>query len=219
MLKTLALALAFALAGPAAAQTLPPVGSGPPRPSASPPLQILVYTPQGQPMALTPHPAPPALQASPLRALIEDTPGRIVVVRHAPQPAIPLQGGGALQIESIAAFEPGYEQQRLFGLRITVDRPELPERERTFYLEPRDVDPLLRAIEALEEIAASAGNPTDSQFYLPEGFGLGFRSVAGRLERLVRASRGEAHHFVLPGDGLARVRDALEAARRGIFGG
>ena len=28
----------------------------------APPIQILVYTPQGQPMALTPYPAPPAVQ-------------------------------------------------------------------------------------------------------------------------------------------------------------
>jgi hypothetical protein len=185
-----------------------------------PPIQILVYTPQGQPMALTPYPAPAAVQRGPLRTLIEDTPERVVVVRHAAQPAIPLEGGGALEIESIGVFEPGYEQQRLFGIRITVSRAELPPAERTFYLEPRDVDPLSRAIDALEQIAAAATqNPTDAEFHLPEGLGVGFRSVSGRTERIVRASRGDTLRFVLPSDGLVRFRDALEAARRGIFGG
>jgi hypothetical protein len=140
-------------------------------------------------------------------------------VRHAPQPAIPLQGGGALQIESIGVFEPGYEEQRLFGIRVTVDRAEVPETERAFYLEPRDVDPVVRAIDAIEQMMTSAQNATDAEFHLPEGFGVGVRTLGGRVERTVRASRGEVFHFVLPADGLVRVRDALEAARRGIFGG
>jgi hypothetical protein len=117
-------------------------------------------------------------------------------------------------------FEPGYEEQRLFGIRVTLSRPELPESERTFYLEPRDVDPLARAIDSLERIAAAAQhNATDAEFHLPEGFGVGFRTVNGRVERVVRASRGELMRFALPADGLTRLRDALEAARRGIFGG
>jgi hypothetical protein len=185
------------------------------------PFQILVYTPQGQPMALTPYPAPPSVVRGPLRMLIEDTPGRVVIVRRAAQPAIPLGEGGALRIESIGVFEPGYEQQRLFGIRVVVDRPEVPENERTFYLEPRDVDPIVRAIDALEQIAASVKqNATDAEFHVPEGLGVGFRTVDGRGERLVRASRGETvFRFALPADGLVRVRDSLEAARQGIFGG
>jgi hypothetical protein len=215
-MKTLpiALALVVGLASASRAQSVP---SAQPQ---QPPIQILVYTPQGQPMALTPYPAPPAVQRGPLRTLIEDLPDRVVVVRHAAQPSIPLQGGGALEIESIGVFEPGYEQERLFGIRITVNRPELPEAERTFYLEPRDVDPLSRAIDALEQVAASATqNATDAEFHLTEGFGVGFRMQGGRTERIVRASRGEPMRFVLPSDGLVRVRDAVEAARRGIFGG
>jgi hypothetical protein len=204
-------ALAFASAG--LAQTPPP--GAPPQP----PLQILVYTPQGQPMALTPYPAPPAVVSNPLRNLIENSPERVIVVRHAAQPSIPLEGGGALEIESIAVFEPGYEEKRLFGIRVTVNRAELPESERRFYLEPREVDPITRAVDALEEIAASAQNPTDAEFHLADGFGVGFRTVSGRLERTVRASRGELFRFGLPPDGLVRVRNALEAARRGIFGG
>jgi hypothetical protein len=216
-MKTLSIAAALALGIAAASHAQSSASSAPPQQA---PIQILVYTPQGQPMALTPYPAPPAVQRGPLRILIEDLPDRVVVVRHAAQPAIPLQGGGALEIESIGAFEPGYEQQRLFGIRITVNRAELPEAERTFYLEPRDVDPLTRAIDALEQVAASATqNATDAEFHLPEGFGVGFRMVGGRTERTVRASRGEPMRFVLPSDGLVRVRDAVEAARRGIFGG
>jgi hypothetical protein len=208
----MAAALAFGVAPAAQAQSAP---SG-----TQAPLEILVYTPQGQPMALTPVPAPPALQRGPLRTLIEGSVGKVVVVRHAAQPPIPLQGGGALLVESIAVFEPGFEQQRLFGIRVTVNRPELPESERAFYLEPRDVDPLSRAVDALEGVAGSAvNNATDAEFQLPEGLGLGFRTVSGRLERVVRASRGATQRFVLPADGLTRVRDALEAARRGIFGG
>lgn len=213
-IRATAAALALALAAAASAQT-PPPGSG-----QAPPAQILVRTPQGQPMVLTPYPAPPVVQEGPLRKLIERSPNRVVVVRHKAQAAIPLQGGGALEIESIGVFEPGYEQHRLFGIRITVNRSELPENERTFYLEPRDVDPLTQAIETLERIAgASKQNATDAEFHVSEGFGLGFRTVDGRLERIVRAGRGDLVRFVLPADGLTRVRDALEAARRGIFGG
>ncbi len=212
---TIAAALALGSAAAAHAQS---ASSAQPQ---QPPIQILVYTPQGQPMALTPYPAPPAVLRGPLRMLIEDTPGRVVVVRHAGQPTLPLGGGGTLRIESIGVFEPGYEQQRLFGVRVVVDRTEVPESERTFYLEPRDVDPIVRAIDALEQIAASVKqNATDAEFHLPEGLGVGFRTVGGRGERFVRASRGEAvFRFALPDDGLVRVRDALEAARQGIFGG
>jgi hypothetical protein len=207
-----ALAAALALASSAHAQTPPPGGAQSP--------QILVYTPQGRPMALTPHPVPPAVGHGPLRTLIEDSPNRVVVVRHAPQPSIPLPGGGSLEIDSIGVFEPGYEEQRLFGIRVTLNRSELPASERTFYLEPRDVDPLAQAIESLERIAAaSKHNATDAEFHLPVGFGVGFRTVDGRLERVVRASRGQLMRFALPADGLTRLRNALEAARRGIFGG
>jgi hypothetical protein len=184
--------------------------------------------------AQTPRSAPPSSRSAPpatrsperpphqsaLRTLIEETPGRVVVVRHAALPAIPLQGGGTVQIESIGAFEPGYETERLFGVRIRVERDELPEHERTFYLEPRDVDPLARAIDTLEQVAASATqNATDAEFHVPDGFGVGFRTLDGKTERFVRASRGETRRFVLPRDGLVRLRDGIEAARRGIFGG
>jgi hypothetical protein len=212
--------IAAALACAALIASALPAQTPPSAQTQSPPLQILVYTPQGQPMALTPYPAPPAVQRNALRMLIEDTPNRVVVLRHAPQPAIQLQGGGALEIESIGVFEPGFEQQRLFGIRVTLNREELPENERTFYLEPRDVDPIVRAIEMLEQVAASAAeNATDAEFHLPEGIGLGFRTVGGRIERTVRASRGKLVRFVLPADGLTRLRAALEAARQGIFGG
>jgi hypothetical protein len=209
-IAALALGVAAASHGQAA--------SGAQAPAA--PFQILVYTPQGQPMTLTPHPAPAAAQRNALRRLIEDTPNRVVVVRSAPQAGISLEGGGTLEIESIGVFEPGYEPQRLFGIRVTVNRPELPAAERTFYLEPRDIDPLVRAIEAIEAIAASAPqNTTDAEFHLLEGLGVGARTKSGHSERSVRASRGEPRRFTLPSDGLVRVRDALEAARAGIFGG
>ncbi len=194
-----------------------PQGAGAPQ---QPPLQILVYTPQGQPMALTPYPAPAAVHRSALRVMIEDTPNRVVVVRHAAQPTIALAGGRTLEIESIGAFEPGYEPQRLFGIRVTLNCPELSETERVFYLEPRDVDPLTRAIDAIEEVArATSQNATDAEFHLPEGLGVGFRTVNGHGERTLRASRGALHRFALPSDGLLRLRAALEAARAGIFGG
>ncbi len=213
--KAATAALLLAIAAATHAQT-PASSAG----SQQPPIQILVYTPQGQPMALTPYPAPPAVLRGALRILVEDTPNRVVVVRHAPQPTIPLQGGGTLEIESIGVFEPGYEQQRLFGIRITLNRAEVPETERTFYLEPRDVDPITRAIDTIEQIAASASqNATDAEFHLPEGFGIGYRTVNGRAERTLRANRGALFRFVLPADGLVRVRSALEAARAGIFGG
>jgi hypothetical protein len=171
-------------------------------------------------MALTPYPAPPSVVRSPLRMLIEDTPDRIVVVRHSPQPSIPLTGGGALEIASLGVFEPGYEEQRLFGIRLVVQREEIPLNERTFYFEPRDVDPLVRALDLIETIAATpSANATDAEFHMLEGFGFGLRSANGKSERIVRASRGEIFRIGLPPDGLTRLRAALEAARVGIFGG
>jgi hypothetical protein len=206
--------LGLAIASTAAGQAPAPSGT------AQPPLQILVYTPQGQPMALTPYPAPPAVQMHPLRQMIEHTPDRIVVVRHAAQPPIPFVGGGALEIESLGVFEPGFEEKRLFGIRLTVARPEIPEDERTFYLEPRDVDGLARTIAVIEEVIASgARNATDVEYFTPDGFGFGYRTRAGKGERYLRASRGEIFRAPLGADGLTRLRDALEAARAGIFGG
>jgi hypothetical protein len=170
-------------------------------------------------MALTPYPAPPNIVRSPLRTLIEDTPDRVVVVRHSPQPPIPLSGGGRLEIDSLGVFEPGYEEQRLFGIRIVVNRDELPANERTFYFEPRDVDPLVRALDLIETIAGTpSAHATDAEFHMAEGFGFGLRSASGKSERIVRASRGELFRFGLAPDGLVRLRGALEAARAGIFG-
>jgi hypothetical protein len=211
------LAIGLCITTGARAQTAAPTPAGSPAP---PPLQILVYTPQGQPMALTPYPAPPAVQVHPLRQMIEHTPDRVVVVRHAAQPAIALVGGGALEIESLGVFEPGFEEKRLFGIRLTVNRPEIPENERTFYLEPRDVDGLTRTIAVIEDVIASGGrNATDVEYFTPDGFGFGYRTRAGKGERYLRASRGEIFRAPLAADGLTRLRDALEAARAGIFGG
>ena len=207
-------ALALSLGSAAASHAQAPT----PLSGQSAPPQILVYTPQGQPMALTPYPVPPEVQRSALRVLIEDTPGRIVVVRHAAQPSIPLGGGGALQLESIGVFEPGYEEQRLFGIRLTVNRPELPETERTFYLEPREVDPLVQAIRVIEEVIATrSANATDVEFHLNEGIGFGYRTRDGRGERYLRMSRGETLRVPLAADGLTLLSAALEAARGGLF--
>jgi hypothetical protein len=206
-------ALMLAVAAASHAQA-PPSAAQPQQP-----LQILVYTPQGQPMALTLVPAAPPAAPSPLRKLIEDTPDRVVVVRHTPQPSIPLTGGGALEIESLGVFEPGYEEQRLFGIRVVVNRDELPPGERTFYFEPRDVDPLVRALDLIETIAGTPSpNATDAEFHMAQGFGFGLRSAHGKSERIVRASRGAVFRFGLAPDGLVRLRNALEAARAGIFG-
>jgi len=207
-------ALALGIAAASHAQAPPPSGAQPQQP-----LQILVYTPQGQPMALTLVPAAPPAAPSALRKLIEDTPDRIVVVRHSPQPTISLSGGGTLEIESLGVFEPGYEEQRLFGIRIVVNREEVPVNERTFYFEPRDVDPLVRALDLIETIAGTpSSHATDAEFHMAEGFGFGLRNANGKSERIVRASRGEVFRFGLAPDGLVRLRGALEAARAGIFG-
>ena len=207
-------AFVFSLGSAAASHAQAPAPV--PAPAAAP--QILVYTPQGQPMALTPYPVPPEVQRSALRVLIEDTPGRIVVVRHASQKAIPLTGGGALEIESIGVFEPGYEEQRLFGIRVTVNRAELPGPERTFYLEPREVDPLVQAIHVIEEVLKTpTANATDVEFHLTEGLGFGYRTRSGRGERYLRASRGETFRVPLAADGLTQLSAALEGARAGLF--
>jgi hypothetical protein len=216
MRELIALSLGFSLAAAAHAQA-PPAGSSD-RPQ--PPFQILVYTPQGEPMALTPYPAPPAVATHPLRRMIEQAPDRVIVVRSSAQPSIPFVGGGELRIESIGVFEPGFETTRLFGIRLTVERAEVPENERTFYLEPRDVDPLARVIGVIEEVVATPSrNATDVEYHTADGLGFGSRTRAGKLERYLRASRGEIYRLPLAPDGLTRLRDALEAARQGIFGG
>ena len=210
------LSLGLCLAAAAHAQAPAPGGGERPQP----PFQILVYTPQGEPMALTPYPAPPAVATHPLRRMIEQVPDRVIVVRRSEQPSIPFAGGGALRIESIGVFEPGFESARLFGIRLTVERAEVPENERTFYLEPRDVDPLARVIGVIEEVIATPSrNATDVEYHTPDGLGFGSRTRAGKPERYLRASRGEIFRVPLPDDGLTRLRDALDAARQGIFGG
>ncbi len=183
--------------------------------------QILVLSPQGQTLALTPVPPPPEAQRNRLRVLIEDEQGRVIVVRRAPQPPLPLAGGGQLEIHPLSVFEPGFEEQRLLGIRFVVERPELPEAERSSYLELHEVEPLLQAIRIVEEVIATPANrhETDAEYHGLEGFGVGYRTVAGRGERYVRAGRKTIVRVPVAADGLIRLRDALEAARAGLFGG
>jgi hypothetical protein len=217
MTRTPLAALALALAASAHAQTPgnPSAGGRPQVP------QILVLTAQGQTMALTPVPAPPEAQSNRLRVFVEQEQGRVVVVRRAPQPPLAFTGGGQLEIEPMSAFEPGYEEQRLLGIRLVVKRPELPEPEQTYYLELHEVDPLLEAIRAVEEVIATppSGNETDVEYHGLEGFGVGYRTVAGGGERYVRAGRRTIVRAPLAADGLLRLRDGLERARTALFGG
>lgn len=207
------LALLLALAASAHAQS-----SGSARPQVP---QILVLTPLGQTMALTPVPAPPGALSNRLRMLVEEEQGKLVVVRRAPLPPLPLTGGGQLEIQPMSAFEPGHEEQRLLGVRIVLNRTELPEPERTYYLELHEVEPLLQAIRMLEEVIATppSGNETDAEYRGLEGFGVGFRTVAGRGERYVRAGRATIVRLPIAADGLTRLGEALERARVGLFGG
>ena len=208
--------LGLGLAAAARAQTPAPAAASPQQP-----MQILVLTPQGQTLALSPVPPPPEAQRSPLRTLIEDQAGKVVVVRRAPLPPLPLAGGGQLEIHTLAAFEPGFEQQRVFGLRIAVNRPDFPESERMHYLEIHEVEPLLRAIDLVESTIATprSGNETDVEYHGLEGFGVGYRTVAGRGERYVRSGHKTILRAPIGADGLTKLRDQLERARNSLFGG
>jgi hypothetical protein len=159
---------------------------------------------------------PPTTSA--LRQLIEQ-PGRVVVRRRHPLPAIGLEGHARLRISAVGAFEPGYEEQRILGLRIDLDGAGLSETDRTFYLDIHEVESLLHAITLIQQVVADqqAGLTSEAAFHTIEGFGLGVVLQDGKPSYYVEGMRTAPVLVGLSAAAFTRMREEIDEARHRLF--
>ncbi|MCP3986643.1 MAG: hypothetical protein GY723_19845 [bacterium] len=189
-------------------------------PAAAQPMQ------QGMPgmpcVPCVPVPEVPEQEPEPtiseLRIFLEQI-GRVLITRQNPLTPIALQGGGSVQVSGVGAFEPGLESQRLLGLRIDLDAPDLEPEERIAYLDLHEIEELLRGMAGLGMVVAEQGRglETEAHIITLEGFGVGVRIDQGVIRYQVRG--GEAGRILghLSPEGFANLEDQIETARDRLF--
>lgn len=168
--------------------------------------------------APAPVPVPPPPTSSALRQLIEQ-PGRVVVRRRHTLPAIGLDGHARLRVSAVGAFEPGYEEQRILGLRIDLEGAGLSESDGTFYLDIHEVESLLHAITLIQQVVADqrAGLTSEAAFHTIEGFGLGVVLRGGKPSYYVEGIRTTPVKVGLSAAAFTRLREEVDEARHRLF--
>jgi len=216
-----ALALAWlAPAGPARAQAVPetaPPGPGAPGPSAG------AASAPGAGEA--PGPAAPGASTRDAATSVEAwlaRPGRVVVERRRPLPAIALGGGARIALEAVVAFEPVREHERALGVRVRLLDGARAEEDDIAYLDPFEVDDLARtlaALPALERLERSAEGPAEIRHVSRDGFGVlvSLSSPSAAPRRALRFPGDPPHRLPLTDAALAELRRQLDAARSFLF--
>ncbi len=178
---------------------------------------VAVAQPVHPPPTEIPLPQPQPTMSE-LRRFLEQT-GRVLVTRQSPQPSIPIQGGGSLMVSGIGAFEPGYESQRLLGLRVDLDAAELEPEERVAYLDLHEVETLLGGMASLELVASEGGRGLETEAHIVgvEGFGLGVWVKEGKVRYQVRVGRDARVLGRLTAGHFATLREHIERARDRLF--
>lgn len=187
-------------------------------PASRAPADATAQTPPTGSATSTPPPAP---TTSTLRQLIEQ-PDRVVVRRRHTLPEIGLEGGARLEVSAVGAFEPGYEEQRVLGLRVELKHAGLSGDQGVFYLDVHEVEGLLHAISMLQQVAANQqqGLTTEAAFHTLEGFGVGLVLRNGKPSYYVEAipaANAERVQVGLSPEAFLRLREEVDEARHRLF--
>ncbi len=185
------------------------------------PATAQAHVPLQQPVVQQPVVTPPPNAKEPTTTAIRKflkQKNRILVTREAPQKPIAL-GRGTLTVSGIGAFEPGRESERLLGLRIVVDAPDLKQVERVHYMDLHEIESLLRGMPAIRAIAAEGGRgfPTDAVQKSLEGFGVGISVDGPRTKYFVLAGKDGRHRLSLKQEEFLQLEKRVAAALDRLF--
>jgi hypothetical protein len=137
-----------------------------------------------------------------------ERPGILLVKRHHPLAPVALGSGGEMRLDAVAAHEPGMQHQRVMGIRIELDPPELAGEERVFYVDLQEIEVLVRAIDFMGGAMEEEKHPrekgrTEMSISTQDGLRLEVRFAADRASRFLHT----------PSATLAVSRGAFEALR------
>ena len=148
-------------------------------------------------------------------------PGRVVVERSRTLPRIGLEGGVALALEPVVAFEPVREHERALGVRVHLVGAGRAGRAALAYLDPFEIDDLTRTLAALptlERLQRPSRDAVAIRHVSRDGFGL-FVSLSpgGSVRRAVRFPGDPPLDLDAPDSALAELARQLDAARAFLF--
>jgi hypothetical protein len=147
---------------------------------------------------------------------------RLIVERTRHMKPIPLGAGASLGLEAIVAFEPSRTQERMLGVRVRVAGSPLRGRAALAYLDLREVEELLRAIDLMDELLATEpeGSDVEVRHTTRDGFGVATARVAGQTTLSIRLDSGDDEEptgFTVGNDAMATLRDQLDSCRSYLF--
>ncbi len=147
---------------------------------------------------------------------------RLLVERMRRMDPIPLGGGVSLGLEALVAFEPARPQERMLGVRVRIAGSALRGRAALAYLDLREVESLVRAIDVMDELLASEPADTDAEVrhVTQDGFGIAITRSAGVTRFSIRldAADGEGPTaLTVDGGPIAALRNGLDACRHHLF--
>jgi len=173
---------------------------------------IILEPPATQPSE---EPPPPPVPGSVLGNLVQND-SLLVVTRRRPLPTIALSGG-TLIVNAVGAFEPGFEQKRLLGLRVDLHPKKGPTT--LVYMDLREVDDLVRAMGTLQEVVsdAVAGLITEADYATKEGLAVGVAVDDHGPRHYVRFGEEEPVYWKMSAQAFAKLRKQLDQARSALF--
>ena len=153
-----------------------------------------------------------------LETFLEE-PGVLLVKRLHPLAPVQLQGGAAMRLEAVVAFEPGMQHQRGMGIRAEIDAPGLADEERVFHIDVHEIEELVRAIAYMasppEGQEPVRGNDrTEMSITTRDGLEVGTLVTATGTGSFLRTASAS---FEFRGAGLQTLRATLDEAREHLF--
>ena len=182
------LALAWALAAPAAAQPAPPPAAG---------------------SEADREPA-----ASEIRRFLTGT-NRVLITRRAPEAPIALREG-TVTVSGLGAFEPGRESQRLLGLEIRVETDGEPILHYLDLHEIQSLLRAMPALRELAKHDPRRF-PTAARHVSLEGFGVGLRLDGEQTTYLVHAGEAGAVEAALEAEAFVELEQRIALALDRLF--
>jgi hypothetical protein len=179
---------------------------------------LLLALPTGAQEETPPAPDETRTRPTALERSLE-RPGILLVKRSHPLAPVDLGGGGKLRLEAVAVHEPGMQHQRVMGVRIDLDPPELAGEERTFYVDVHEIEALVRAIEFMAgaaeqgEYARERGR-TEMSISTQDGLRLEVRFAPDRARRFLRTPSAS---FAVSRAAFETLRARLNEARAQLF--
>jgi hypothetical protein len=179
---------------------------------------LLLALPTGAQEEISPAPIETPTHPTALESFLE-RPGILLVKQHHPLAPVALGGGGEMRLDAVAAHEPGMQHQRVMGLRIELDPPELAGEERIFYVDVHEIEALVRAIDFMggpvgEEERSREQGRTEMSISTQDGLRLEVRFAADRASHFLHTPSAT---FAVSRAAFETLRARLDEGRAQLF--